>query len=427
MPIKEKSIPPPVPAKKKTILSDFYAEEMGLEEAAEATRASFNVSAQQADTLKQQPEGSDVVTETESLRHYVSTSDSMTQNTSDGQTQNESDRLTQNESVRHNVSTSDRQINKRPGGGVTRAQEPVLKWLDERCGTSGSIVTYKMIRLALNITERAARTHMNALAQKDFIQSSLATHPGSFQPIGRHIIVNPQARIALALVQQNCSDVLTQNESVRQNVSTSDGQTQNETVRQYVSTSERHTLCSSGILTTTTGGAPTENFDEKFDQLILDDWALYGLRAASIQTHLGKPLALLQDLLDKTAYVIRQKEGTDKKIQSKIGFLKTNLEREFCDTDDAFVTREESIRKQKTEQLKRETARIKEAREAERAAAIELLEVQLSEEEILLVREQAITQIRKEMQQPHLNPSEALVNSYEKNILASMAKERSLF
>lgn len=199
------------------------------------------------------------------------------------------------------------------------------------------------------------------------------------------------------------------------------------------SSSEKNPTYHSTILnpTTTTqqqnsphcGGA----FEAKFSQLILDEWDQWGLRQAAIQMYLEKPLSLLQDLLDKTAYEIRRREGTDRKIQTKIGFLKKNLEREFCEIDDAFVTREEKFRKQKAEQLKREAARSKEAKEAEIEAAIELFEAQLSDEEHLTIRYQAIATIKEEMKQPHMEPREAMISSFKKNILATKAKERGFY
>lgn len=385
---------------------------------------------------------SDDLTQDTSLRQTVITSDDLTQDGSDRLPHLESDRqafittdrqnvttsdgLAQDTSLRQNVTPSLRQPHLKICQGITEGQKPVLKWLINMCGEESKIITYKMIHDSLSITERAARTHIEALYKKGYIFTQMATRPNSLQPIGKVVFINPSAHLAMALSNsyQN-SDGLTHNESLRHYVTRTDGLTQDTSLGQTVITPDRHTYCSSSILNTT-----TETDDSKkdaFEKLILDDWEKWDLRPKSISEHLDKDLALLQNLLDKTAYVIRQKEGTEFAIQSKIGFLKKCLQNEFCEVDNNFISRKEKIVRLRTEQMKKEAARLKAAKEEEREIAIELLRMQLSDRDLEKIRNQTIDQIRKEMNQPGITPSETLIESYERNILASLASEKGLF
>lgn len=387
--------------------------------------------------LETRIKSSDVVPFNTSLRQIVTTSDNLTQDGSDRQAHLESDRQTleaslrhnvttsdrqtPEESLRHNVTTSDRRANIKISQGVTEGQKPVLNWLINMCGEETKIVTYKMIHESLSITERAARTHIDALHKKGYIFAEMATRPNSLQPIGKKVFIKPPAHLAMALSNNSySSDDLTQKGLDRHYVTTSERQTQSASLGQIVTTTDRQTYCSSSINTTT-------ETDEKFGQLVLDDWEKWDLRPRSILEHLDKDLPLLQNLLDKTAYVIQQKEGTDFAIKSKVGFLKRCLENEFCEVDNNFISRKEKIIRLRTEQMKKESARLMAAKEEEKKTAIELLCFQLSEKEMKKIRNQAIEQIRSEMKQPGIEPSNVMIESYLKNILASMAIEKGLF
>jgi len=389
----------------------------------------------------------DVVTQQASDRQTVTTSHSLPHDTSDGQTVRSpddqtviaSDRqrvitsglVTQEGSEGHYVTTSLRQVKSRTSQGVTEGQKPVLKWLVKACGEVTKIITYKMISESLSITERAARTHVEALSKKGYIFTTTATRPNSLQPIGKTVFIKDAAHLALALAQSpQSSDVVTQGASGRHYVTTPDDVTQQESDGHYVTTSDRHTLCSSSILTTTTA-QKEENIpfpeNDIFNRLILDDWENWDLRSKSISDHLNKDLSLLQNILDKTAYVIRQKEGTEFAIKSKIGFLKRCLEHEFCEVDSNFLSRKEKIIRQRTEQMKREIIRLQAAKDEEKNVAIELLRLKLTSTELIELRERALGQIRQEMRNPDMIPAEGMIESYENKILYSQAEEIGLF
>lgn len=390
---------------------------------------------------------SGVVTQQASDGQSVTTSHSLTRDTSGGQTVRSpddqtvtppdrqkgitSDVVTQQESDGHYVATSLRQTNSRTSQGVTEGQKPVLKWLVKACGEATKIITYKMISESLLITERAARTHVEALSKKGYIFTTTATRPNSRQPIGKTIFINDAAHLALALAQTSCpSDVVTRQASDSHYVARALGVTQLGSDGHCVTTSDRHTLCSSSILTTTTAEKeehiPSPENDI-FNKLILDDWENWDLRSKSISEHLNKDLSLLQNILDKTAYVIRQKEGTEFAIKSKIGFLKRCMEHEFCEVDGNFLSRKEKIIRQRTEQMKREIVRLQAAKDEEKNVAIELLRLKLSNTELIELREKALGQIRKEMRNPSMIPAEGMIESYENKILCGQAAEIGLF
>jgi hypothetical protein len=397
-------------------------------------------------SLVSQENTSDVVTQFPSHRQTVIPSDNMAQDASDDQSQGTSDdqsqkaslgnnvipsdHLSEDTSLRHIVTTSDKPTKSRISQGVTEGQKPVLQWLVKVCGNETKIVTYKMLHESLLITERAARTHIEALHKKGYIFATMATRPNSRQPIGKTISIKPTAHLALALSQSSqSSDGMTTDTSDRHYVIPSDRLSHNTAVRHIDTSADSQTYCSSSILTTTASKEEQLSFPEVevFNRLILDEWEGWELRPKSIVEHLNKDVPLLQALLDKTAYVIRQKEGTEFAIQSKIGFLKKCLQNEFCEVDNNFISRQERVVRQRTEQMKREAARLKAAKEEERETAIELLSLQLSEAELKTIREQAIEQIRHEMKKPNMMPSDAVIESYEKNILIALAAERGLF
>lgn len=181
------------------------------------------------------------------------------------------------------------------------------------------------------------------------------------------------------------------------------------------------TLCGGSDCSTTTTAE-----DEAFRRLVLDEWEGWGLRAKALGEHLAsKPSALQQEILDKAAYCIRQKEGTDHEIRNKIGFLINCLNQEFCDVDGAYISREERIRKKRTEQLRAEAARIKAAKEEEEQAAIEVLVLQLNQNEREELRQQAIERIMQDAG-PTMKPGGAMIDNYQKLILVEMARERGL-
>lgn len=343
---------------------------------------------------------------------YVSTSGLQTQNTADGQI----------------VTTSVRQTRSIINTGVTRGQLPILKWLIQVCGSQEVIITYKMASAQLFVTERAVRTHIESLNKKGLIIAHTAHRPNSLQPIGKAIRITPNAHLALALSQSNgTNDVMTQNASLRQVVITSGQGLQVTSDGQTVRPSDRQTYSSSYENTTTT---PLENIEEEgyrvFDKLYLDSWEEWDLRPQMIREHLGKDIAILQNILDKTAYVIKQKEGTPFAIYRKIGFLNKCLENEICEVDSGFVYRKEKLLALKNKQIKEEVIRIKKIRQELEQSTLELLRMSLSEDELKEVRNKAISIIKKELKSETIHVSDAQIASYENGILLSIAKEKGM-
>lgn len=441
------------PAKKKGILHDFYAPlaDIGLKEAADETRRAFApVSSTEeiqpdntpcapmpqngpeghrdigADTVSR--EGAEGQTFTGAEGHWGLGAEGMPQNVTEGHRDRGAEGMPQVGTEGHRGIGAVVNTSAKPNRGLPFAQGEVLKILVSLVGNTSKVITYNMVIERHKNTVKSVRKAMDALEGKGFIHAPVAMAPGGRSPIGRLVTIMPDALLALHLF-----DPQNQAEWYRGRGAEGVPQIRAEGHRGIGAQglpqgwTEGQTICSSSILTTTTAETTSGEAEDKFAQLILDDWTHWGLRPAAVQSFMAKPIALLQDLLDRTAYAIRQREGTDRPIQNKIGFLKTNLQNEFCDVDASFVTREERIRKQRTEQLKREAERIKAVREEEREAAIELLMLQLSGEELAMIRKQAIGMIREEMQQPNLNPGQALITSYERTIFADLAKERGLF
>ncbi|EKD41039.1 MAG: hypothetical protein ACD_74C00070G0001 [uncultured bacterium] len=366
-------------------------------------------------------------TQTGAQGHWGLGAEGMPQNSAQGHRGTGAEGMPQNSTEGHRDIGAELNTSPKPIRGLPFAQGEVLKILVSLVGNTPRVITYNMVIDRNKNTVKSVRKAMDALEGKGFIHAPVAMAPGGRSPIGRLVTIMPDALLALHLF-----DPQNQVEWHRGTGAEGVPQTRAEGHRGIGAQAlpqeraQGQTICSSSILTTTTGETTSSEIEETFSQLILDDWGQWGLRPAAIQSFMAKPIALLQDLLDRTAYAIRQKEGTDRPIQNKIGFLKTNLQNEFCDVDASFVTREERVRKQRTEQLKREAERIKAVREEEREAAIELLMLQLSGEELATIRKQAIGKIREEMQQPNLDPGQALITSYERTIFADLAKERGL-
>ena len=418
----------------------------------------FEALANKAGSLKSKSPSNPVLTpeppaQSTSLRQIVRSSDYVTQVTSDSVTENASEPvplrrsddpmvkstegqyvtspgpLTQNTPDSHYVTTSLRQAKPIINTGVTRGQLPILKWLVQVCGNQEVVITYKMASAQLKVTERAVRTHIESLNKKGLIIAHTAHRPNSLQPIGKAVRITHNAHLALALTQSNGrTDVLTENESVRQYVTPSVDQPQFTSDSQTVRPPDRHTYSSSSYKTTTT--AFEENSDEEgdriFDKLYLDEWEQWGLRPKMIHDHLQKDITLLQNILDKTAYVIKQKEGTQFAIQRKIGFLNKCLDNEICEVDNGFVYRKEKLLILKNKQKKEEIARIQRAQQELEQSTVELLRSGLSGEELEEVKLQAINDIKSELKSETIHVSEAQRVSYENRILLSIAKQRGM-
>lgn len=361
---------------------------------------------------------SDNVTQDESLRQNVRTSDNVTQDESERQNVTTSEAVTHDAPERHYVTTSGRHYNEKIAFGITRPQAAVLSWLIQECGTKTNIVTYRMGSCALSVTERAIRTQIQALSKKGFILEQTAFRPNSRHPIGKAITIHPSAYMALALFQKEYTpDVVTHNKSERQNVTTSGIVTYDK--------SERQTVCSS-ILTTTT----EQNFDEQnnelLDSLILDDWEKWGLRPHLISSFADKGLSIIQEILDKTAYVINKKNGSPFEIKNRIGFLKKCLAQEFCEVDNDFVSRKEKIKLKRIEQLKEEARRIEKLKLEEQNAAINVVKAGLSEDEIEDMRKLAIKNIQNELKNPTIEPNGPMIESYLRKLFLGKAKEMKI-
>ena len=426
------------PAKKKGILHDFYAPlaDLGLREAADETKQVFAPAVPFED-----PQQGNI----ESPSTYQTTVHAHKEIRGQGDTQPgiEGDTLaglqgdtllgrqdhTLSPTVADMVTPSqERRVTGIQGDRVTPSQDntnsisrvlypaqaAVLSALVALQREGTQIYTREAIASRARSTKSGVDKAFTALERKRLIAKRTAYREGTRGQEGYHITISQDAPIALLLSGYNDQQGI-------QGVTPPGVQDDRATGIQGVTP-----ICSSSILkTTTTAETISDEIADKFSQLILDDWGQWGLRPAAIQSFMAKPLALLQDLLDRTAYAIRQKEGTNRPIQNKIGFLKTNLQNEFCDVDDSFITREERIRKQRTEQLKRETERIKAAREEERDAAIELLSLQLSEGDFSAIKQQAIKLIKDELG-PHMYPSTGVIAARERSILAGLAKERGM-
>lgn len=450
-------------AKKKGILHDFYAPlaNIGLKEAADETRRAFTqdspIEESQQDDTAPAP-----ISQTASDDHKETGSHPVTIIRIQGDTLAglQGDRVTPFQGHRMTPSQGDmvtglqdHRVTPSQGDSVTGlqghrvtpsrgdtnsinrvlypTQAAVLSALISLHQEGVQIYSRGVIASRAKSTKSGVDKALAALERKQLITKKIAYRHGTRGQNGCHISLSREAQVALLLSGYTDHQEL-------QGVTLSglqgdrgtgpQGDTLTGLQSDRITGSQGDTPICSSIFkkTTTTGETTSGEIEENFSQLILDDWGQWGLRPAAIQSFMAKPLALLQGLLDKTAYAIRQREGTDRPIQNKIGFLKTNLQNEFCDVDASFITREERIRKQRIEQLKRETERIKAAREEERDAAIELLSLQLSVEELSAIKQQAIKLIKDEIGS-HMDPSAGVIASRARSILADLAKERGMF
>lgn len=315
--------------------------------------------------------------------------------------------------------------------GVTESQNHLLQWLIYNTN-SESIITYPLISQSLKITYKSARTHLKALCDKGLIT---VVHVRSGQRkdiVGQRIIINDHAHIAVALFKARADQEFPNIPSVLSTGSGADGMPNKRAdgvphVRAEglpIHGAVGQTYCSSSILKTTTE-QNLENQENSllWDGLILDEWDDWGLRPHLLTSFVDKGIPVIQDILDKTAYIINQKAGTQFEIKNRIGFLRKCLAQEFCEVDNNYVSRAEKIKIKRIEQLKLEAKRIKQLKIQEQNAAIDVVKAGLSKDELEEIKRTTVQQIRDELKNQSFEPAEAMIESYMNNNLLRKARE----